>query len=48
MAYAAAGSHNHSYEDYFHVIDQLNIKITSKREDFARMCLNVLAFNRTI
>jgi len=46
MAYAAPGSHNHSYEDYFHVIDQLNIKIAAKREAFARMCFNVLAFNK--
>jgi serine/threonine-protein kinase HipA len=46
MAYSAPGSHNHAYEDYFKVIDQLNIQIDSKREAFARMCFNVLAFNK--
>jgi serine/threonine-protein kinase HipA len=46
MAYAAPGSQNHAYEDYFKVIDQLNIQIDSKREAFARMCFNVLAFNK--
>ncbi|MDG1301959.1 MAG: type II toxin-antitoxin system HipA family toxin [Opitutae bacterium] len=46
MAYTAPGSHKHSYEDYFSVIDQLNIHINSKREAFARMCFNVLAFNK--
>lgn len=46
MAYAAPGSHRHSYEDYFGVIDQLHISIASKREAFARMCFNVLATNK--
>jgi len=46
MAYTAPGSHHHTYEDYFKVIDQLNIQIDSKREAFARMCFNVLAFNK--
>ena len=46
MAYTAPGSQNHTYEDYFSIIDQLNIHIDSKREAFARMCFNVLAFNK--
>lgn len=46
MAYTAPGNHNHSYEDYFSVIEQLNVPIDSKREAFARMCFNVLAFNK--
>jgi serine/threonine-protein kinase HipA len=46
MAYTAPGSHKHAYEDYFDVIDQLSIHIDSKREAFARMCFNILAFNK--
>lgn len=46
MSYTGPGNHRHSYEDYFHVIDQLDIGIDSKREAFARMCFNVLGCNR--
>ena len=46
MAYASPGSHSHSYEDYFEVIEQLNLDPDSKVEAFRRMVFNILGCNR--
>ncbi len=46
MTYAAPGAHSHSYEDFFAVIDQLDLPIGSKLEAFRRMVFNVLGCNR--
>ncbi len=46
MAYAAPGAHGHSYEDYFEVIEKLDLKPENKVEAFRRMAFNVLAANR--
>ncbi|GAB5561922.1 MAG: type II toxin-antitoxin system HipA family toxin [Synoicihabitans sp.] len=46
LAYAAPGAHRHSYEDYFEVIDKMDLPIGSKLEAFRRMVFNVLGCNR--
>jgi len=46
MAYASPGSHRHSYEDYFEVIESLQMDPSSKIEAFRRMVFNVLGANR--
>ena len=46
LAYAAPGAHSHSYEDYFAVIDKMDLPIGSKLEAFRRMVFNVLGCNR--
>lgn len=46
MAYAAPGSHGHSYEDYFEVIEELSLEPACKVEAFRRMVFNVLGCNR--
>lgn len=46
LAYAAPGAHRHSYEDYFAVIDKMDLPIGSKLEAFRRMVFNVLGCNR--
>ena len=46
MAYAAPGVHGHSYEDYFEVIEKLELSPEDKVEAFRRMAFNVLAANR--
>lgn len=46
MAYSAPGAHNHSYEDYFNVIEKLDIEPSARLEAFRRMVFNVLGCNR--
>jgi serine/threonine-protein kinase HipA len=46
MSYAAPGAHSHSYEDYFKVIEQLDLEPSCKVEAFRRMVFNVLGCNR--
>lgn len=46
MAYAAPGAHGHSYEDYFEVIEKLDLRPECKVEAFRRMVFNVLGANR--
>lgn len=46
MAYAAPGGHGHSYEDYFEVIEELQLDPRCRLEAFRRMVFNVLACNR--
>ena len=46
MAYSAPGAQNHSYEDYFAVIEQLDIEPSARLEAFRRMVFNVLGCNR--
>ncbi len=44
--YSAPGTHGHSYEDYFEVIEKLELKPRAKLEAFRRMVFNVLGCNR--
>jgi serine/threonine-protein kinase HipA len=46
LAYAAPGAHSHAYEDYFGVIDRLDLGPAAKLEAFRRMAFNVLGCNR--
>jgi len=46
MSYAGPGAHSHSYEDYFKVIEQLDLEPSCKVEAFRRMAFNVLGCNR--
>jgi serine/threonine-protein kinase HipA len=46
LAYAAPGAHSHAYEDYFGVIEKLNLAPEAKVEAFRRMVFNVLGCNR--
>ncbi|EDY80716.1 HipA-like N-terminal domain family [Verrucomicrobiia bacterium DG1235] len=46
MQYSAPGSHSHSYEDYFEVIEELDLPPSSKLEAFRRMVFNVFGCNR--
>lgn len=46
LAYAAPGAHSHAYEDYFGVIEKLNLSPEAKVEGFRRMVFNVLGCNR--
>jgi len=46
MPYSAPGTHSHSYEDYFEVIDELDLEPRFKLEAFRRMSFNVLGCNR--
>ncbi len=46
LAYAAPGGHSHAYEDYFGVIDRLDLGPEAKIEGFRRMVFNVLGCNR--
>ena len=46
LAYAAPGAHSHAYEDYFGVIEKLNLPAEAKVEGFRRMAFNVLGCNR--
>ncbi|HRI80930.1 MAG TPA: type II toxin-antitoxin system HipA family toxin [Opitutaceae bacterium] len=46
LAYAAPGAHGHAYEDYFAVIEKLNLAPEAKLEGFRRMVFNVLGCNR--
>ena len=46
LAYAAPGAHRHAYEDYFGVIEKLNLAPEAKVEGFRRMVFNVLGCNR--
>ncbi len=46
LAYAAPGAHGHAYEDYFGVIEKLNLAPAAKVEAFRRMVFNVLGCNR--
>jgi serine/threonine-protein kinase HipA len=46
LAYAAPGAHAHAYEDYFGVIEKLNLAPEAKVEGFRRMVFNVLGCNR--
>lgn len=46
MSYAAPGSHSHAYEDYFEVIESLELEPAAKLQAFRRMVFNVLACNR--
>lgn len=46
MAYSAPSAHTHSYEDYFNVIEQLDIEPSARLEAFRRMVFNVLGCNR--
>ena len=44
--YSAPGTHSHSYEDWFDVIERLGLEPQEKREAFRRMVFNVLGCNR--
>lgn len=44
--YSAPGTHSHSYEDYFDVIEKLEMAPATKLEAFRRMVFNVLGCNR--
>ena len=46
LAYAPPGAHGHAYEDYFQVIEKLNLAPEAKVEGFRRMVFNVLGCNR--
>lgn len=46
LAYAAPGGHGHAYEDYFAVIEKLNLAPAAKLEGYRRMVFNVLGCNR--
>ena len=46
MQYSAPGAHSHSYEEYFAVIEDLDLDSKFKREAFRRMVFNVLGCNR--
>ncbi len=46
MPYSAPGTHSHSYEDYFEVIEELDLPPQSKLEAFRRMVFNILGCNR--
>ncbi len=46
LAYAAPGAHGHAYEDYFAVIEKLDLAPDAKLEGFRRMVFNVLGCNR--
>ena len=46
MSYAAPGSHSHAYEDYFEIIESLDLEPIAKLQAFRRMVFNVLACNR--
>lgn len=46
LSYAPPGAHGHAYEDYFEVIDKLNLPPEAKVEAFRRMVFNVLGCNR--
>ena len=45
-SYSAPGTHGHSYEDWFDVIDTLGLDPKEKQEAFRRMVFNVLGCNR--
>jgi len=44
--YSAPGTHSHSYEEYFDVIERLNMEPKARLEAFRRMVFNVLGCNR--
>ncbi len=46
LAYATPGTHSHAYEDYFGVIERLQLAPEAKVEGFRRMVFNVLGCNR--
>jgi serine/threonine-protein kinase HipA len=46
MQYSAPGSHSYSYEDYFEVIETLDLEPIQRIEAYRRMVFNVLACNR--
>lgn len=46
LQYSAPGTHSHSYEDYFQVIEELDLPPRSKLEGFRRMVFNILGCNR--
>ncbi len=46
LAYAAPGAHSHAYEDYFGVIEKLQLAPEARVEAFRRMVFNVLGCNR--
>ncbi len=46
MAYSAPGTHSHSYEDYFEVIEALDLSPESRLEAYRRMVFNVFGCNR--
>jgi serine/threonine-protein kinase HipA len=46
LAYAAPGAHSHAYEDYFGVIEKLDLPPDARLEGFRRMVFNVLGCNR--
>jgi len=46
LAYAAPGAHSHAYEDYFDVIERLDLAPDAKLEGFRRLVFNVLGCNR--
>jgi serine/threonine-protein kinase HipA len=46
LAYAPPGAHAHAYEDYFGVLERLNLAPEAKVEGFRRMVFNVLGCNR--
>lgn len=46
MQYSAPGSHSYSYEDYFEIIEKLDLEPTQRIEAYRRMVFNVLACNQ--
>lgn len=44
--YSAPGTHSHSYEDYFDVIEKLDMNPKERLEAFRRMVFNVFGCNR--
>jgi serine/threonine-protein kinase HipA len=46
MQYSAPGSHSYSYEDYFEMIEALDLEPIQRIEAYRRMVFNVLACNR--
>lgn len=44
--YSAPGTHSHSYEEYFDVIEKLELDPKERMEAFRRMVFNVLGCNR--
>jgi serine/threonine-protein kinase HipA len=44
-AYSAPGTHAHSYEDLFEVLQKLDLSVADRKEAFRRMVFNVLARN---
>ncbi len=46
MPYRAPGTHSHSYEDFFEVIEALQLPKTDALQAFHRMVFNILALNK--